>query len=224
MNVDVLCSGSGPGRRVHGGSPRLHARLRHYAGRYSWAGMGRLQRALRQPGDGGGGIQRPGLLHLPELPSCPYYARDGQPHDLELLERHYLPILAEFERARREPSGRGGGGWVCPPAGGWVTFPLYAAGSARLPNCRACPRTSRALRALRNFISSNSLGDAGFYLLRPGTLLGPSYGLTNARLRCHLGLKVPTGCELVVGGEPQCWSEGHCLLLDDSFLHTTAHN
>lgn len=38
------------------------------------------------------------------------------------------------------------------------------------------------------------------------------------------GLKIPPGCELVVGGEPQCWAEGHCLLMDDSFLHTVTHN
>ena len=37
------------------------------------------------------------------------------------------------------------------------------------------------------------------------------------------GLKVPPTCELVVGGEPQCWSEGSCLLFDDSFLHRAFH-
>lgn len=37
------------------------------------------------------------------------------------------------------------------------------------------------------------------------------------------GLQTPPLCELVVGGEPQCWSEGHCLLIDDSFLHTVSH-
>ena len=37
------------------------------------------------------------------------------------------------------------------------------------------------------------------------------------------GLKTPSGCELVVGGEPQCWAEGRCLLFDDSFLHTAFH-
>lgn len=40
----------------------------------------------------------------------------------------------------------------------------------------------------------------------------------------YTGLKIPPGCELVVGGEPQCWAEGHCLLVDDSFLYTVAHN
>lgn len=37
------------------------------------------------------------------------------------------------------------------------------------------------------------------------------------------GLRVPSACELVVGGEPQCWSEGSCLLFDDSFLHKAFH-
>lgn len=38
-----------------------------------------------------------------------------------------------------------------------------------------------------------------------------------------VGLQTPPSCELVVGGEPQCWSEGHCLLVDDSFLHSVSH-
>lgn len=40
---------------------------------------------------------------------------------------------------------------------------------------------------------------------------------------CVPGLRVPPCCELVVGGEPQCWSEGSCLLFDDSFLHRAFH-
>ncbi|KAF2979494.1 hypothetical protein EK904_008604 [Melospiza melodia maxima] len=36
-------------------------------------------------------------------------------------------------------------------------------------------------------------------------------------------MKTPSNCELVVGGEPQCWAEGRCLLFDDSFLHTAFH-
>lgn len=50
--------------------------------------------------------------------------------------------------------------------------------------------------------------------------------ITVYRLTCCLssvGLRVPSSCELVVGGEPQCWSEGSCLLFDDSFLHRAFH-
>nr|KAF6354313.1 aspartate beta-hydroxylase domain containing 1 [Myotis myotis] len=91
-------------------------------------------------------------------------------------------------------------------------------------NCRRCPGAYRALRGLRSFMSANSFGNAGFSVLLPGARLEGRCGPTNARVRCHLGLKIPLGCELVVGGEPQCWAEGHCLLVDDSFLHTVAHN
>uniref|UniRef100_A0A8C6DHV1 Aspartyl/asparaginy/proline hydroxylase domain-containing protein n=3 Tax=Laurasiatheria TaxID=314145 RepID=A0A8C6DHV1_MOSMO len=73
-------------------------------------------------------------------------------------------------------------------------------------------------------MSANTFGNAGFSILLPGARLEGRCGPTNARVRCHLGLKIPPGCELVVGGEPQCWAEGHCLLVDDSFLHTVAHN
>lgn len=40
------------------------------------------------------------------------------------------------------------------------------------------------------------------------------------------GLKIPPGCELVVGGRApgNAGAEGHCLLVDDSFLYTVAHN
>ncbi|GCB59846.1 hypothetical protein scyTo_0012611 [Scyliorhinus torazame] len=48
----------------------------------------------------------------------------------------------------------------------------------------------------------------------------PLYKLRRALIK---GLKVPSSCELVVGGEPQCWAEGRCLLFDDSFLHTAFH-
>ncbi|XP_010835736.1 PREDICTED: aspartate beta-hydroxylase domain-containing protein 1 [Bison bison bison] len=89
---------------------------------------------------------------------------------------------------------------------------------------QGCPGAYRALRGLRSFMSANTFGNAGFSVLLPGARLEGRCGPTNARVRCHLGLKIPPGCELVVGGEPQCWAEGHCLLVDDSFLYTVAHN
>lgn len=70
---------------------------------------------------------------------------------------------------------------------GQAVFPLYSAGVCVAGNCRSCPCTYRTLLSLRTFISSNSLGAAGFWLLGPGTTLGGAYGPTNTRLRCHLG-------------------------------------
>lgn len=70
---------------------------------------------------------------------------------------------------------------------GQAVFPLYSAGVCVAGNCRSCPYTYRTLLSLRTFISSNSLGSAGFWLLGPGATLGSCYGPTNTRLRCHLG-------------------------------------
>jgi tetratricopeptide (TPR) repeat protein len=39
------------------------------------------------------------------------------------------------------------------------------------------------------------------------------------RVRCHLGLEVPDGCGIRVGGLTARWEEGRCLVLDDSFPH-----
>lgn len=207
------------------GSRKLYTALQEYAKRYSWAGMGRIHKGLRIQTrmNDRSTIQKPHLFYLPDVPSIPFFPRDAHRHDIEILEASYPIILAEFQAVFK----RGIDtklGWIFQGPKGQALFPLYNAGVCVASNCRACPCTYRTLLSLRTFISSNSLGSAGFWLLGPGASLGGTYGPTNTRLRCHLGLQTPSQCELVVGGEPQCWSEGHCLLVDDSFLHTISHN
>ncbi|XP_052491983.1 aspartate beta-hydroxylase domain-containing protein 1 [Budorcas taxicolor] len=209
----------------------MSRRLRAYARRYSWAGMGRVRRAAQgAPSPGGGpgvlGIQRPGLLFLPDLPSSPFVPREAQRHDVELLESSFPAILRDFGAVSWDFSGTTPPprGWSPPLAPGCYQLLLYQAGRCQPSNCRRCPGAYRALRGLRSFMSANTFGNAGFSVLLPGARLDGRCGPTNARVRCHLGLKIPPGCELVVGGEPQCWAEGHCLLVDDSFLYTVAHN
>ncbi|CAL1589088.1 unnamed protein product [Knipowitschia caucasica] len=203
---------------------KLYAALQEYAKRYSWVGMGRIHKGLREQERLAGHctIQKPHLFYLPDVPSVPFFPRDAHRHDIEVLEAHYPLILNEFQAVYQ----RGldcKHGWTFMGPKGQAVFPLYSAGVCVAGNCRSCPCTYRTLLSLRTFVNSNSLGSAGFWLLGPGATLGSSYGPTNTRLRCHLGLQTPLDCELVVGGEPQCWSEGHCLLVDDSFLHTVAH-
>jgi aspartyl/asparaginyl beta-hydroxylase (cupin superfamily) len=58
-----------------------------------------------------------------------------------------------------------------------------------------------------------------FSCLDPHTRIAPHQGPTNVRVRCHLGLDIPEGCGIRVGGEVRRWEEGRCLVLDDSFTH-----
>ncbi|XP_028311795.1 aspartate beta-hydroxylase domain-containing protein 2 isoform X1 [Gouania willdenowi] len=203
---------------------KLYTALQEYAKRYSWVGMGRIHKGLREQVrlSDLSAIQKPHLFFLPDVPSVPFFPCDAHRHDIEVLEAAYPVILSEF-LAVYQRGIDSKNGWTFLGPKGQAVFPLYSAGVCRAENCRSCPRTYRTLLALRTFINSNTLGSAGFWLLRPGATLGSTYGHTNTRLRCHLGLQTPAQCELVVGGEPQCWSEGHCLLVDDSFLHTVSH-
>ncbi|XP_058868464.1 LOW QUALITY PROTEIN: aspartate beta-hydroxylase domain-containing protein 2 [Acipenser ruthenus] len=210
------------------GNRKLYRNLQEYAKRYSWAGMGRIHKGVREQArylSDRLTVQKPKVFFLPDLPSTPYFPRDAQRHDIEVLEASFPAILGEFEAVYLRGV-EGKLGWSCGGAQpkGFSSFPLFSLGSWSPQNCRACPRTYRALSSLRTFSNGNVFGNAEFSVLQPGASLPGECGPCNARLRCHLGLKIPAGCELVVGGEPQCWSEGYCLLVDDSFLHTTAHN
>ncbi|XP_026877805.2 aspartate beta-hydroxylase domain-containing protein 2 [Electrophorus electricus] len=218
---------------AEGFNQRLYQSLQEYAKRYTWAGMGRVHKGVRAQGRSlpcsRPSIQKPEVFFLPDLPSAPFFSREAQKHDVELLERSFAALLTEFECVYRLPLARPNSplplGWKVnsTPRGHWWTFYLVNQGTPMALNARRCPRAWRVLGQLRTFIANNVFGNACFSVLSPGAIISEHYGPTNVRLRCHLGLKVPSSCELVVGGEPQCWSEGSCLLFDDSFLHTAFH-
>ena len=63
------------------------------------------------------------------------------------------------------------------------------------------------------------MGETIFSRLAPGTHLAAHCGPSNFRLRCHLGLLVPPGATIRVGGETRAWREGEVLVLDDAFEH-----
>lgn len=217
------CSGAGESL-----NQRLYHSLQDYAKRYTWSGMGRVHKGVRDQGarrrhpGGRPTIQRPEVFFLPDLPSAPFFSREAQRHDVELLEQSFPALLAEFHAIYRQPLPPG---WKAngTPRGQWWTYYLVNQGTPLALNVRRCPRAWRLLGQLRTFIANNVFGNACFSVLTPGALIAEHYGPTNVRLRCHLGLRVPPSCELVVGGEPQCWSEGSCLLFDDSFLHRAFH-
>ena len=56
--------------------------------------------------------------------------------------------------------------------------------------------------------------------MSPHTAIQAHRGPTNMRLRCHLGIQVPSGdCAIKVGEEVRYWAEGECLVFDDYYQH-----
>ena len=102
-------------------------------------------------------------------------------------------------------------------SGRWSVLFLYERGRKNEHNCSLCPQTAAVIEANRTVLSLGGL--AYFSRLEPGTHIAPHRGPTNMRLRCHLGIDVPEGCGLRVGGIERTWQERRCLVFDDSFRH-----
>ncbi|KAL7986572.1 hypothetical protein Chor_012855 [Crotalus horridus] len=172
---------------------KLYHNLQEYAKRYSWAGMGRIHKGIREQGRylaSRPSIQRPEVFFLPDLPTAPYFSREAQKHDVELLERNFQTILCEFESLYKAFSNCSlPDGWKVnsTPSGEWLTFYLVNQGACVPRNCRRCPRTYRLLGSLRTCVGSNVFGNACISVLSPGTVITEHYGPTNIRVRCHLG-------------------------------------
>lgn len=96
---------------------------------------------------------------------------------------------------------------------GWTVFGLHAFGKRLDDACARCPVTARLVEAVPGMTT------AGFSALAPGTRIAPHTGYTSRVLRCHLGLIVPPGCGLRIGGETRTWEEGRCLVFDDTARH-----
>jgi beta-hydroxylase len=97
--------------------------------------------------------------------------------------------------------------------GRWDVYGLYLEGRPILENCVFCPVSAALLRDVPG------LTMAGFSRLAPDTRIAPHVGYTDKVLRLHLGLSVPEGCGLRVGGETRAWQEGRCLVFDDTVEH-----
>lgn len=184
------CMRCSPGEGLN---QKLYHNLQEYAKRYSWSGMGRIHKGIREQGrylSSRPSIQKPEVFFLPDLPTSPYFARDAQKHDVELLERNFQTVLCEFEALYKAFSNCSlPQGWKVnsTPSGEWFTFYLVNQGMCVPRNCRKCPRTYRLLSSLRTCIGNNVFGNACISVLSPGTVITEHYGPTNIRIRCHLG-------------------------------------
>jgi Aspartyl/Asparaginyl beta-hydroxylase/Domain of unknown function (DUF6817) len=192
-------SGSGPGARRAAGVQPGDAELR----------FARYMDALA---DAPGASSR---QLYPELDSRPWFDPEAFRIAAE-LERRFDPIRGEIlalEPSRFAPESERIG-----RMGEWDVIFLYERGRRHDDVCEACPVTTSVIEGEGAMRTAAGL----IYVsrMRAGTHIDAHRGPTNLRLRCHLGIAVPDGdCAIRVGDESRRWSEGRCLVFDDSYEH-----
>jgi hypothetical protein len=167
-------------------------------------------------------LQRP-TRYLPSLDPQPVYDPAGF-WCCSYLEENF-PMLAAELGAVTDP-GDAGFLPVEEPlcgAGRWEQVTFYEAGQRFDDACARFPLTASVIDAIPEAAAAG-VGVVTLSWLYPGSRIVPHCGGTNARLRVHLGLRVPPGAHLRVGDQVLNWQEGRCLVFDDSFEHEVWHD
>ncbi|EME99228.1 aspartyl/asparaginyl beta-hydroxylase domain-containing protein [Streptomyces mobaraensis NBRC 13819 = DSM 40847] len=165
--------------------------------------------------------QRP-VHYVPSLPPRPVYDPSAFWFTAH-LEENFPAMRAELDRVT-DPVGHG----FLPVEepllgkGRWEQVTFYEAGQRFDDACARFPVTAAVIEGIPEASYAGS-GVVTLSWLHPGTHIVPHCGGTNARLRVHLGLKVPEGPVMRVGEERLHWHEGRCLVFDDSFEHEVWH-
>jgi hypothetical protein len=81
-------------------------------------------------------------------------------------------------------------------------------------------RYPAAARAVRAITEANSLVNTiAVITMKHGTRLPPHVDPANWNVSLHLGIVVPAGAAIRVGGETRTWREDACIAFDNSFEH-----
>ena len=151
----------------------------------------------------------------PGLDSEPWFQPQAFPLAVE-LERQFQSIRAEIlalEPSRFSPESE-----RIERTGEWDVIFLYERGRRHDDVCEACPVTTSVIEG--DGAMRTAAGLIYVSRMRAGTHIAAHRGPTNLRLRCHLGITVPKGdCAIRVQDESRRWSEGRCLVFDDSYEH-----
>lgn len=165
----------------------------------------------------GGPLQYPGYPCFPGLGQRPWHAVEDFAPALQLqqawpLIRAEYDGLAEADFVRYDPPSM---------TRLWQVHLLWTMGVDLAPAGDRMPRTRALLRALPGVCLDYPWGDALVSVHAGNSHLAAHCSIDNLRLRLHLGLEVPPGCEIRVGHETRAWQQGRALLFEDSFEHET---
>jgi Aspartyl/Asparaginyl beta-hydroxylase len=148
------------------------------------------------------------------LTSKPWYDSSEFPW-VRRLEESYEDIRGELEEILSDKSHLTSYVYLGQEEG-WKSFRFVDGFSPNEENCRRLPKTAELIKSLPHF---PYFRDAMFSILKPGTILPPHRDGSNTYLTCHLGLKIPRGCGIRVGGQTRGWDEGKCIVFDSSYEH-----
>lgn len=193
------------------------------------AGLQRIRRTL----DVLGGRAEPELrplqgcvdrIFMPDLPSSPWPEDHWYPRIAELLEQSFEALrteaLGELSEGRFRPYGVYDGDPAIVQPGspvGWDELRLWdefkpTTAVLRLPAAARVTRAVVEACPLVNLIS--------FLAMQPGTRLPPHSDRANWLVSTHMGLVVPEGCGIRVGGDTRTWPVGRCISFDNSYEHS----
>lgn len=97
----------------------------------------------------------------------------------------------------------------------WNMYFFYRGGTEVSEHHAQCPVTSSFLKEIPELETTMVC----FSALKPGIWIPPHYGLTNAIVRIHIPLVIPSDCMIRVGDQTRHWQPSVPLLFDDSFEH-----
>jgi hypothetical protein len=103
---------------------------------------------------------------------------------------------------------------------GWSAIRLQRLGVWNTETCQEFPETFKLLKSLKIPLAVRGVC---FAKQNPGSGVQPHSDGRNFILTSHLGLKVPDGCVIEVGGLQRGWDEGKLTTLDTSYIHSTSN-
>lgn len=174
-------------------------------------------------------LQRPAFLHLPGLKPRAFFERSEFPWTAALeaalpkIREELDAVLASDEGLLpyvKVDAGIDPQQWrTLDRSRAWSALHLVKAGTRDETNSARCPQTVRALEGVPLTQIPGHAPEVFFSILEPGTHIPAHFGLANYKLATHLPLRVPADCAIRVGNETRGWTEGECLIFDDSFQH-----
>jgi aspartate beta-hydroxylase len=141
------------------------------------------------------------------------------------VEEQYPQIRAEIERVlekHADPVLSPADGAALVRTGSWKQAHIFRDGHWQDQVCARFPVLTAIVREIPE-VTTFSPGAITVSRVEPGTHIMPHCGPTNAMLRIHLPIRIPAGASLRVADQELTWTEGKCLIFDDSFEHEVRH-